>query len=92
MWPPTHTHTHTKNPFNLIFDKIIKFIDDVTNLNNFGKLSLDKHFRQGYSWISLKTFIFVFSFVLLVARFIHGALLFVVNFIVHRRQTAPSII
>lgn len=36
-----------QNPFNLIFDKIIKFIDDVTNLNNFRKyrLSLDKHFQ-----------------------------------------------
>lgn len=66
MCPPTHTHT---NPFNLIFDKIIKFIDDVTNLNNFGKLSLDKHLRWGYSWISLKIFIFVFSFVLLAVRF-----------------------
>lgn len=35
-----------QNPFNLIFDKISKFIDDVINLNNLRKwrLSLDKHF------------------------------------------------
>lgn len=54
--PQTHTQTLTRthlnlllcgptqNPFNLIFDKIIKLIDDVTNLNNLGKLSPDKHF------------------------------------------------
>lgn len=47
---PTRTHLNlllcgpTQNPFNLIFDKIIKLIDDVTNLNNLGKLSPDKHF------------------------------------------------
>lgn len=47
---PTRAHLNlllcgpTQNPFNLIFDKIIKLIDDVTNLNNLGKLSPDKHF------------------------------------------------
>lgn len=46
---------HT-NPFNLIFDKIIKFIDDVTNLNNFRKcwLSLDKHFQGDTAGLALK--------------------------------------
>lgn len=31
-----------QNPFNVIFDKIIKFIDDVTNLNNLNKKMLTK--------------------------------------------------
>lgn len=39
-----------QNPFNLIFDKISKFIDDVINLNNLKKwrLNPDKHFLLDY--------------------------------------------
>lgn len=52
-----------QNPFNLICDKIIKFTDDVTNLDNWRKwrLSLDKHFQWDTAGLASK-YLFLFIF------------------------------